>query len=1016
MKVGLLSFADCNNYGDKYFAPIFKSQLLNYLPEAEFVLITPTGVTLEGERYSDYDPAVLEEQLDALLLVGGEVAHTEDILFSELYARQGLTTRMAHPTDLVFGSPYLNIAYKAWLSTGISSSISSTDSAQKLSQVIPLLHRVMLRGVLARDNLDALTGRNLYTEVVPDLGWLIPFHKESAPPSPDSSPIPSQFDPGRPYLIFHTFPAMASDPAELERIAATLLKLQADSGLAVVLLPITYYTGDNELLIKLNQAANGEFFVMPGGMSRADTTRVIVGATISITSSLHGAITSLAAGIPAGVVHSGETKFYDLFGMQQRFRFFRREWSSLYNLGIDLLNEPREPLLRYASEQRKRLEVMFKQVAGEIRMAQTHPPEYPYRSQFDDNVKSFRRNEWVHASNLNELLRAELAGKNLQVQAKTAEALSLNSLVEKSLEKNVLPEVLSQYSTKFEAFFNNLETSLNQIHLQKQQELDSSYQAIIEHQASEIEDLKQKLQNLKKEYQAVSSQAEEWKAQFKGLQNTRTVRVTRNLKILTNTFRQIAKVPFEEIILGELDPPQLEILTVPYLRVLGWAASSQGEIKTVEVFLEGVSLGEAYYGLERPEIILARPLQLERHCGFAGQFKLDLDQFSPGSSLLRVSITDSKGNNRQVSSSIVLPAEMFGTTKSAGSILLTPDASSDFTPKASKQIRPKGKLISSGSRRPVSFDRLEEVKLFVAGAGNSFMLDIARIFQFGFRKLGLSAEILVDQVPSLLPGAHCLQLVVAPHEFYPLFIDKKFGETAAKQLTQAVFLLNVEQPHSQWFEQTFKIARYAAGIWDINQQGVAEFKRRGLHADYAPLGYAPFLEAKAGSRAEVHTADKPVDILFLGSSSKRREKILAANSNFLNRYNCHLVLSQVNHPRLSTTPGYVNEEERAGLVRNSAILLNLHFGKQAYFEWHRALIAFSNRCLFITEPCDSFSPLVEGKHFILAESNEITDVCQHYLEDKTARQAIVEEAYHFVTTTLDAAEVCRFLLGNLAKL
>lgn len=38
----------------------------------------------------------------------------------------------------------------------------------------------MLRGVRARDSLDALVGCNLSTEVVPDLGWLIPAYRNAA--------------------------------------------------------------------------------------------------------------------------------------------------------------------------------------------------------------------------------------------------------------------------------------------------------------------------------------------------------------------------------------------------------------------------------------------------------------------------------------------------------------------------------------------------------------------------------------------------------------------------------------------------------------------------------------------------------------------------------------------------------------------------------------------------------------------------------------------------------------------
>ena len=70
MKIGLLSFADCNNYGDQYFAPICRAELAAYLPQAEFDLITPTGTPVEGDTYIAYEPAKIDGQYAALLVVG----------------------------------------------------------------------------------------------------------------------------------------------------------------------------------------------------------------------------------------------------------------------------------------------------------------------------------------------------------------------------------------------------------------------------------------------------------------------------------------------------------------------------------------------------------------------------------------------------------------------------------------------------------------------------------------------------------------------------------------------------------------------------------------------------------------------------------------------------------------------------------------------------------------------------------------------------------------------------------
>ncbi len=73
----------------------------------------------------------------------------------------------------------------------------------------------------------------------------------------------------------------------------------------------------------------------------------------------------------------------------------------------------------------------------------------------------------------------------------------------------------------------------------------------------------------------------------------------------------------------------------------------------------------------------------------------------------------------------------------------------------------------------------------------------------------------------------------------------------------------------------------------------------------------------------------------------------------------------------------------------------------------------ANSCLVVTEPCEGFSPLVEGKHFVLAETYAIPGQCQYYLENQMVRLKIVEAVYQFVTTHLDARVLCQSWLSKI---
>ncbi|MDB5082834.1 MAG: hypothetical protein JWP00_4758 [Chloroflexi bacterium] len=972
MKIGLLSFADCNNYGDQYFAPISRSELATYLPQAEIALLSPTGSPVEGDEYTAYDPKQIDGQYDALLLVGGEVVHTEDQLFLEIYTQQGLTSYLERPTDLVFGSAILDIPYKAWVSTGISGSIISPVAANRLVEVLPELNRVMLRGVLARDNLDAMVGRNLETDVVPDLGWLIPdYCNAEAVRWPELAELVGL---KQPYMIFHTFPNIVENPADLEFIIATLKKVQQETGLQIVLLPITHYQHDSELLAQLNQQAGNSFCLVPKGLKRDEIAQILLHTTISVTSSLHGSITALAAGIPAGVIHPGETKFSDVFGSQHRLHFLKRDWSGLYTMIMELLREPHEPLVTYAELQRQRLLVMFSNLAEEIKNAVAGQSKYPYRRQFDPENNTYRRNDWLHTANLNHFLHDELALRTRQLAEKNEQLRGLKARTDNGAD----------FPT------GNLSKTAKLYWLQQQ------------------------LAEAKAANQDLSTQLQSLKTDFEALQDTKTVRLTRNLSVLSTVVKHLVKAPFEEKIQGVLDQPTPGSITGLQLKVSGWAASTTGHIRAVEVYLDSIHLGAAFFGIERSEVLASRPLQLERFCGYSGLFTISSRQFKPGAKTLQVTVTDSKGNTRQFKQPVIFNPALGLSGKNQTFMDSTFPYKTPQSPAASvPSLKSEVKAVANGldKIKSLKLNRIDEVKIYVAGAGNEFILDIARIFQYGFRENDMAAEILVDHIPELNPAKTCLQLVVAPHEFYPLFLEKQLEGREIEHVSRNVCMLNVEQPGSKWFNLAFEKATHARKIWDINLDGVAEFKRRGLEAYYAPLGYAPSLESEGNSNGITSDlSGESIDLLFLGSTSPRRQDFLAEHADFFNRYKSRLILSRVDTPRLAGTPGYISGPERARLMKQARLLLNIHLDTRPYFEWHRTLLALANRCLFVTEPARGYAPLVNGQHIILAETTSLVDVCRFYLDNEPARLEITDRAYQLAREKLDAGVMYRSLL------
>ncbi|HEX6657525.1 MAG TPA: glycosyltransferase, partial [Ilumatobacter sp.] len=100
-----------------------------------------------------------------------------------------------------------------------------------------------------------------------------------------------------------------------------------------------------------------------------------------------------------------------------------------------------------------------------------------------------------------------------------------------------------------------------------------------------------------------------------------------------------------------------------------------------------------------------------------------------------------------------------------------------------------------------------------------------------------------------------------------------------------------------------------------------------------------------------------------------------------------------------TAPGTVFGEDKYRLLARSRILLNLHRDDVApgYFEWARMVEAMANGCAVLTAPSTGYEPLVDGKHFVVAD--DLAAPLAELLDDprrcreigEAARTAVLDE-------------------------
>lgn len=332
-------------------------------------------------------------------------------------------------------------------------------------------------------------------------------------------------------------------------------------------------------------------------------------------------------------------------------------------------------------------------------------------------------------------------------------------------------------------------------------------------------------------------------------------------------------------------------------------------------------------------------------------------------------------------------------------------------------IKPGASLIKTRSKdsiaapvTPTLFEPvIEQVKIFATSLGNHFMLEIAQVFAEGFKGCGVACDLAVDEIPvtQLEPGL--MQIVVAPHEFYNLFLLDRLSQAKIHAITKAVYMLSAEQPCTPWFDIACQRSDLARGVLDITQQTTNEYRKRGIRALHLPLGYAPLFE-EGGTP---HEDTRPLDLVFLGSNSHRRELFLSQNSDLFNKYNSQIVITRLEKPKFANTVGFYANHARNQLLGSCKILVNIHYIDNAYFEWLRVMMAIANRCLFISEASNCIEPLVNGKHLIITDIEDVPSQCEYYLNHEEERLKIVNEAYEFVTREFNSKVLCQAFLEAL---
>jgi hypothetical protein len=285
-----------------------------------------------------------------------------------------------------------------------------------------------------------------------------------------------------------------------------------------------------------------------------------------------------------------------------------------------------------------------------------------------------------------------------------------------------------------------------------------------------------------------------------------------------------------------------------------------------------------------------------------------------------------------------------------------------------------------------------ELCFVLAPGQNHFFVEVAEAMQSELEQLGVAATVSHAGFPPLRDGL--VYVLVSPHEFQGLAPPEHWP--TPRQLERTI-LYGLEQPGTKYFDADVRLARQRVGaVLDINELGVAEFRRNGVAAHRAPLGWTAAWAFAPPQAAET----RDIDLLHLGVYSPRRGEVLERSADLLARRRTALVLGDAHKPNSLPQDNFTLGAEKWDLLARSRVLLNIHVGDRPYFEWLRVVQAICNGVFVVSEHSTGTEPLRAGEHFASGAPDELVALAEPYLEDESLRAAAARAAFEHLRERL----------------
>jgi hypothetical protein len=271
------------------------------------------------------------------------------------------------------------------------------------------------------------------------------------------------------------------------------------------------------------------------------------------------------------------------------------------------------------------------------------------------------------------------------------------------------------------------------------------------------------------------------------------------------------------------------------------------------------------------------------------------------------------------------------------------------------------------------------------------VVDLARAFTSALRETGHDVRIVEDRIPPVRDDR--ATLVVGPHDVYP-YLASGDDSGLTTSLARSI-LVCCERPHTAAWNATVRYAAKAGFLFDVSDVGVGAFADMGLPARRFQLGYHESFDGWRGDNGR-----RPLDLVFLGSATPRRNEILAAGADVYAGRDADFRLTEGVASKHAAVPEFLSSAEKHELLAQAKILLDVHPDDSHFFRWLRALDALCNGCVLVSEESIGVAPLEPGRHFVTGTRESLPLLVDILLRDLERLERIRHEAYRFLREEL----------------